>query len=206
MNRLVSLALPLLSISLSSPTEARSCEHTMCRPVEIVCSASSCGRDALAATIPDEAGSLQMAANHKPPLAYFLDELPIDFDLSQLPKGAKEIVIARARALDIPVWLGKRDQSGVVPSRDKSFVRLQVLEVRRGSAALGTTYDVYFGQWDREMIYPLTPDQLARDYVVIMYFDPTDERHRLVGFPISSAQHRDWMSKRSEYWRSGYRK
>lgn len=83
---------------------------------------------------------------------------------------------------------------------------MQVLEVRSGSAAVGKTYDVYFGQWDREMIYPLTPDQLARDYVVVMYSDPTDGKHRLVGFPISSAQYLDWMAKRSEYWRSQYKK
>ncbi|WP_164718747.1 MULTISPECIES: hypothetical protein [Bradyrhizobium] len=55
------------------------------------------------------------------------------------------------------------------------------------------------------MIYPLTPDQLARDYAVVMFSDPTDGKRRLVGFPISSAQHRDWMAKRSEYWRSGHK-
>lgn len=150
-----------------------------------------------------------MVADNKPPLAYFLDELPAGFDPSQVTNGAKEVAIAMVRALDIPVWLGRRDKSGVVPiqrSRDKSFVRLRVLEVRSGSAAVGKTYDVYLGQWDREMIYPLTPDQLAHDYVVVMYSDPNDGKYRLVGFPISSAQHKDWMAKRSEYWRSGYRK
>ncbi len=106
-------------------------------------------------------------AKYRSPLAYFLDELPADFGPSHVPNGAKEVTIAKVRALDTPVGLGKRDQSGVVPiqrSRDKSFIRVQVLEARIGSATVGTTYDVYFGQWDREMIYPLTPDQLARDY------------------------------------------
>jgi hypothetical protein len=51
---------------------------------------------------------------------------------------------------------------------------LQVLEVRSGNASVGKAYDVYFGEWDREMVYPLTPDQLARDYIAAMYFDPAD--------------------------------
>ncbi|MCP3369805.1 hypothetical protein [Bradyrhizobium cajani] len=150
-----------------------------------------------------------MVANDQAPLAYFLDELPDGFDPSQAPNGAKEVAIARVRALDIPVWLGKRDQSGITPtqrSRDRYFIRIQVLEVRSGSAPVGKTYEIYFGEWGREMIYPLTPDQLARDYVVVMYSDPTDGKHRLVGFPVNSTQYRDWMTKRSEYWRSQYKK
>jgi hypothetical protein len=146
------------------------------------------------------------AVNYQPPVAYFLDDLPIGFDPASMPDAAKEVTIARVRALDIPVWLGKRDQSGAQRSRDKSFVRMQVLEVRSGSASVGETYEVYFGEWNREMIYPLTPDQLERDYLVVMYSDPTDGKRRLVGFPVNSTQHRDWLAKRSEYWRSRYKK
>jgi len=207
MNGLLSLAIALPPIFLSLITEAQSCKQTVFRTVTIVCLGSSCD-DAVGATILQEGNLVQMVASHQPPLAYFLDELPADFDLSQVPHGAKEVVIARARALDIPVWLGKRDKSGVVPiqrSRDKRLVRLRLLEVRSGSADVGKTYDVYLGQWDREMIYPLTPDQLAHDYIVVMYSDPNDGKYRLVGFSISSTQHRDWIAKRSEYWRSGYR-
>ncbi|WP_129268406.1 hypothetical protein [Bradyrhizobium betae] len=147
-----------------------------------------------------------MAVNYQPPLAYFLDEFPNGFDPASMLHGEKEVAIARVRALDIPVWLGKRDQSGAQRSRDKSFVRMQVLEVRSGSASVGKTYEVYFGDWNHEMIYPLTPDQLARDYFVVMYFDPTDGKQRLVGFPINSTQHRDWLAKRSEYWRSQHKR
>ncbi|WP_158237600.1 hypothetical protein [Bradyrhizobium forestalis] len=150
-----------------------------------------------------------MVANSQPPLAYFLDALPTDFDPAHIPNGVQETAIVRVRPLASPVWLGGRDQSGIPPkqhSRDKSFVRLQVLEVRSGNASVGKTYDVYFGEWDREMIYPLTPDQLARDYIAAMYFDPADGKHRLVGFPVNGETYRDWMAKRSEYWRSELKK
>ncbi|UWU95287.1 hypothetical protein [Bradyrhizobium sp. CB1015] len=147
-----------------------------------------------------------IAVNYQPPLAYFLDELPADFDPATVPSGGKDIAVARVRALDSPVWLGNRDEAGAHRSRDKRFVRMRVLEVRSGNASVGKIYEVYFGDWGREMIYPLTPDQLARDYVVVMYSDPTDGKRRLVGFPVNSAQHQEWLDKRSEYWRSQYRK
>lgn len=193
---------------LVSVTEAKSCGQA-CRAAAIACLGPSCDRGPSSSDIPHQEGLVQMVANSSAPLAYFLDELPADFDAAHMPNGAQETAIVRVRSLDIPVWLGKRDQSGVSPtqrSRDKSFVRLQILEVRSGSASVGKTYDVYFGQWDREMIYPLTPDQLARDYIAVMYFDPADRKHRLVGFPVNSETYRDWMAKRSEYWRSGHKK
>lgn len=74
MKRLVGFTLALLPTFLSSATEARSCKHTVCRAMAIVCLSPSCGRDAVGATIPHEEGLVQMMANHQPPLAYFLDE------------------------------------------------------------------------------------------------------------------------------------
>ena len=194
---------------LSSAIEAQPCKAPVCHVVAMACAGPSCGRDSVDPNIPREENVVQMAANYQPPLAYFLDELPGDFDFSKTPNGARELTIAKVRAHDIPVWLGKRDQSGILPpqrSRDKNFVRMQVLEVRSGSASVGKTYEVYFGEWSREMIYPLTPDQLARDYIVAMYSDPTDGKYRLIGFPVSSAQYQDWMTKLSEYWRSQHKK
>jgi hypothetical protein len=152
---------------------------------------------------------VQMVANYQVPLGYFLDELPADFDLSKAPAGAKEVAIAKARALETSKWLGGRDQSGAPPTdrpRDKLFIRMRVLEVRSGSAIVGKEYDIYFGEWGRDLIFPITPDQLARDYIVAMYLDPLDAKHRLIGFPISSTQYRDWSAKVSEYERSRYKK
>jgi hypothetical protein len=152
---------------------------------------------------------VQMAANNQAPLGYFLDELPVDFDFSKAPAGAKDVAIAKVRALETPSSLGGRDQSGAPPTdlpRDRLFIRMRVLEVRSGSATVAKEYDIYFGEWGRDLLYPITPDQLARDYVVAMYLDPLDAKHRLIGFPVSSTQYLDWMVKVSEYRRSKYKK
>ena len=172
---------------------------------------------------PDDSGSVsthspksngsqvQMVANYQAPLGYFLDELPADFDLSKAPAGAKEVAIAKVRALEPPSSLGGRDQSGTPPTdlpRDRLFIRMRVLEVRSGSATatVGKEYDIYFGEWDRDLLYPITPGQLARDYIVAMYSDSLDAKHRLIGFPVSSTQYLDWMVQVSEYQRSKYKK
>jgi hypothetical protein len=200
----------LAAIFLLPAIEAWPAKQMARDSVAMACVGQSCGRSPAITNIPNEDGSLvQMAANYQPPLGYFLDELPADFDLSKAPSGAKEVSIARVRALEIPNWLGGRDQSGVSPTnlpRDKFFIRMRVLEVRSGSATVGKVYDIYFGEWGRDLLYPLTPDQLARDYIVAMYLDPLDAKHRLIGFPVSSTQYSDWMTKRSEYWRSKYKK
>jgi hypothetical protein len=149
-----------------------------------------------------------MVANNQSPLGYFLDELPADFDVSSAPGGAQEVAIAKVRALESPSSLVERDQSGVPPPkpRDRLFIRIRVLEVRSGNAAVGKEYDIYFGVTGHDLIYPMTPDHLARDYMVAMYLDPLDAKHRLIGFPISSAQYLDWMVQVSEYGRSKYKK
>jgi hypothetical protein len=170
---------------------------------------------------PDDRGSVsthsrkgngsqvQMVANYQAPLGYFLDELPADFNLSKAPAGGKEVAIAKVRALESPSSLGGRDQSGAPPTdlpRDRLFIRMRVLEVQSGSATVGKEYDIYFGEWGRELLYPITPDQLARDYIVAMYFDPLDARHRLIGFAVSSTEYWKWRAQVSEYQRSQYKK
>jgi hypothetical protein len=145
----------------------------------------------------------------KTPIAYFLDQLRLDIDVSKLPSAARDVAIVRVRALEAPSSLGGRDQSGAPPTdlrRDKLFIRIRVLEVRSGSAAAGEEYDIYFGERGRDLLYPITPDQLARDYMVAMYFDPLDAKHRLIGFPVSSKQYLDWMVQVSDYQRSKYKK
>lgn len=168
-------------------------------------------RSPVSTHVPKSNGSqVQMAANNQAPLGYFLDELPVDFNLSsKTPAGAKEVAIAKVRALETPSSLGGRDQSGAPPTdlpRDRLFIRMRVLEVRSGSAIVGKEYDIYFGEWGRDLLYPITPDQLVRDYIVAMYFDPLDAKHRLVGFPISSSPYWNWRAQVSEYQRSKHKK
>jgi hypothetical protein len=83
------------------------------------------------------------------------------------------------------------------------FIRLKVLDVRRGNAVIGEEYNVYFGERERVLVYPITPDQLTREYMVVMYLDADDAKHRLVGFPISDAQYSSvWQAEFSKYQRS----
>jgi len=64
------------------------------------------------------------------------------------------------------------------------FTQIKILDVRSGSAAIGAEYNIYFGR-EKEMVYPNTPEQLSREYMVMMYRDADDAKHRLVEFPIS---------------------
>ena len=145
-------------------------------------------------------GPVQMAANNQAPLAYFLDQLPPDMEASKLPSSARDVVIAKVRVLEHPSWLGKRHSADL--PRDVFFIRLRILDVRRGSAAIGADYNIYFGERGKDIVFPNTPEQLAREYIVMMYLDADDIKHRLVGFPISNAQYSRWQAEVSEYRRS----
>lgn len=150
-------------------------------------------------------GEIHMAANDQAPMAYFLNELPADFDLTKLPSEARDVVIAKVRATESPSSLGGRDQSGIPPpgrSRDRLFTRIKILEARLGSAAVGEEYAVYFGEGGHELMYPLTPEQLRRDYIVVMYRDAGDGKHRLIGFPVSYTQFSEWQAEMFKIQRS----
>jgi hypothetical protein len=199
----------LAMILLSPVIEAWSGEHAPGHLATIASVKPPGDRNPASINFPKSHGSqVQMVANNQSPLGYFLDELPADFDVSSAPGGAQEVAIAKVRALESPSSLVERDQSGVPPPkpRDRLFIRIRVLEVRSGNAAVGKEYDIYFGVTGHDLIYPMTPDHLARDYMVAMYLDPLDAKHRLIGFPISSAQYLDWMVQVSEYRRSKYKK
>ena len=127
-----------------------------------------------------------MAANNQAPVAYFLDQLLTDIEASKLPSSARDVVIAKVRVLEHPSWLGKRHSADL--PRDVFFIRLRILDVRRGSAAIAADYNIYFGERGKDMVFPNTPEQLGRECIVMMYLDADDAKHRLVGFPISNVQ------------------
>ena len=88
------------------------------------------------------------------------------------------------------------------------FARIRIVEIRNGSGSVvvGNDYNIYFGDPSRELVFPITPAQLARDYMVAMYLDTLDAKHRLIGFPVSGAQYSNWRAEVSEYERSQYKK
>jgi hypothetical protein len=149
----------------------------------------------------------QMATQDKPPIAYFLDRVPENLDISTLPKTARDVVVARVRITSSPSYLVGRDQSGRPPPPPLPpylfHARLKIKDVRRGSATVGEMVDVTFGAPDpRGLVHhPHTPEQFDRDYDVIIYAVDDDERH-LAGFPISETQYRDWEADVWSYERS----
>lgn len=148
----------------------------------------------------------ELVVGDKMPIAYFLDRVPDDVDLPTVPNSATDIVVAKVRLQEAPSYLGGRDKSGEPPknlSKDIFFTRVKISDVRRGGAAIGQIFDVRFGlRGDkRRLIYPYTPDQLGREYMVVMYLDVADGQHRLAPFSITELQYSQWETEQSAYTR-----
>ncbi|WP_375411244.1 hypothetical protein [uncultured Bradyrhizobium sp.] len=147
----------------------------------------------------------QMVTQDKPPIAYFLDRVPESLDSSTLPKTARDVVIARVRIEGRLTYLVGRDQSGTSPPLPSHlfYARLKITDVRTGHAATGATVDVTFGVpgSPARIHYPHTPNQLDRDYEVVMY-SAEDGEHHLVGFPVSEEQYMKWDAEVRSYDRS----
>jgi hypothetical protein len=147
----------------------------------------------------------ELVAEDKMPIAYFLDRAPDD-DLLSMPSSATDIVVAKVRLQEAPSYLGGRDRSGEPPinlSKDILFTRVKISDVRRGSAAIGQIFDVRFGLRgdERRFIYPYTPDQLGREYMVVIYLDVADGQRRLAPFSITELQYSQWEIEQSAYTR-----
>ncbi|WFU15577.1 hypothetical protein [Bradyrhizobium sp. CB3481] len=149
---------------------------------------------------------IHKVSNDQSPISYFSDRMPDDADLPRAPDGATGVVVARVRLREASVYLGGRDQSGEAPKdqpKDIFFTRIKISDVLRGDASAGQTLDVRFGQRGdkRRLIYPYTPDQRDREYIVVMYVDASDGRRRLAPFPITEFQYSQWEIEQSAYTR-----
>lgn len=147
----------------------------------------------------------QMATQDRARIAYFLDRVPESLDSSTLPKTARAVVVARVRIEGRLTYLVGRDQSGRSPPLPPYlfYARLKIMDVRTGHAATGETVDVTFAvpNSSAAIKYPHTPNQLDRDYEVIMY-STEDGEHHLAGFPVSEAQYMQWDAEVRSYDRS----
>jgi len=135
---------------------------------------------------------LATAAERKPPVAYFLDQTPNDADVPiNVPADAKGVVVAKVRFLQSAAWLGGRHCEGC--TNDILFTRVKIIEVKRGSAEIGQVFNARMGLRNdyREFAYPHTPEQLRREYTVVIYASD-DGLHRLASLPISSSQYAQW--------------
>ena len=161
---------------------------------------------ALPGSIFTRGGGIHRVSNDQSPISYFSDRMLGDADLPSAPDGATGIVVAKVRLQEPPVYLGGRDQSGEAPKnqpRDIFFTRIKVINVLRGDASAGQILDVRFAQrgGKRRLIYPYTPDQRDREYMVVMYLDASDGQRRLVPFPITEFQYSQWEIEQSAYAR-----
>jgi hypothetical protein len=168
--------------------------------------ASGLVRHAPPASIFTQGNGIHKVSNDQSPISYFSDRMPDDADLPKAPDGTTGVVVARVRLQEAPSYLGGRDRSGEVPKnqpRDIFFARVKINDVLRGDASAGQILDVRFGQRGdkRRLIYPYTPDQRDREYVVVMYLDASDGRRRLAPFPITEFQYSQWEVEQSAYTR-----
>jgi hypothetical protein len=135
-------------------------------------------------------------------LKYFLDAPPAAFDSAKLPPDARDIVIAKVRNLErsATYLLGRHGES---PSRDRFFMRVQIVDVLSGRAQVGAKYDVYFGVrglGGPQLIYPSTPRQNTLEYFVVSYLSADDKR-RLLPFPATEQEYSGWEQETHEHMR-----
>lgn len=147
---------------------------------------------------------LSAAEQDNTPVAHFLERMPADINApNHLPSGARDVVVAKVRlgqGLDV-TWLGGRHCEGC--TNDILAARIKVVEVLTGRARAGQIFDVRLGQRSehREFIaFPNTPDQLDREYTVVIYLGE-DGKRRLVPFPISQLEYERWNEERWAYQR-----
>jgi hypothetical protein len=120
-----------------------------------------------------------------------------------LPWDAKEVIVAKVRVTQDSrvTWLGGRHCEGC--TNDIFHARLKIVEVLTGNAQVGQVFNVLLGQRSehREFIaFPNTPDQLSREYTVVMYLGE-DGKRRLVPFQISRLEYDKWNAEMWAYQR-----
>jgi len=141
-------------------------------------------------------------AQAKAPIAYFLDETSDGAVPNNLPANARDVIVAKARLVEPPIWLLGRH--GEEPGNDVFATKVEITEVKRGSAENGRVFDVRMGlRTDyRDFAYPVaipqTPDQLSQEYTVIIY-SAEDGIRRLASFMISPSQHARWEAEVSAF-------
>lgn len=130
--------------------------------------------------------------------------MPSDVSVGGVADGAHDVMVAKVRVLQPPSYLGGRDDSGQRPTNrplDTFFARISIVESYTGVGVVGQTYDVRFAPRSdkRVFIYPYTPEQLSREYFVVIYVDPSDALRRLAAFPIGDSEYEQWKAETSAY-------
>jgi hypothetical protein len=138
------------------------------------------------------------------PVAYFLEQMPDSADALDVPHSARDVIVAKVSLQQRLIFLGEQDISGASPKgspKDIFFARVKIVHVLKGRATAGQLFDLRFASPGdkRDFIYPITPSQLAQEYVVAIYLDADDKVLRLAPFPITALQYSQWEAERSAY-------
>lgn len=134
---------------------------------------------------------LSAATDPNTPIAYFSEGSPntLQEALTNLPRDAREVLVAKAR-LQLPViWMGGRHCEGC--TNDIWFTRLKITEALRGKVEVGQVLDVFLGRRSEGRHYiavPRSPSRWCREYTVVIY-TMEDGIRRLASFPISTTQY-----------------
>jgi len=131
---------------------------------------------------------------------FFLDHAPTDADRAHIPATARAIIVAKARIMVRPHYLGGREQSGMPRPKNLFGAQVEIVSVLAGSAAVGERYYVAFGVpgSDRRYKYPHTPDQLMHEYFIVSYVDDDNVR-RLAALPVAERDYEQWEREVGDY-------
>ncbi len=155
--------------------------------------------------VPASAELVMNIAETETAVTYFPDRVPDNIAVLRLPQNAKDIIVARVRLIQQPVYMVGRDDSGGPSAtplpKDNYFAQLKILAVESGVSPASGSIDVRFGSRAevRPIMVPYTPDQLRRDYIVVIYVDPEDGERRLAPVPVSQDQYAQWLAEQSAY-------
>jgi len=149
----------------------------------------------------------QPATSSPFPTQFFLEQPPADSQLSQIPRSAKNVVIAKVR-IDGPLVYLPGEHTP--PQSDLFSAGVEIIELLRGDASRETVHvvsgndirigvrvvAVYFGVtaggWPPQRLkYPNTPSQMSRDYFIVSHLG-SDRRRRLIGFPVAEREYERW--------------
>jgi hypothetical protein len=143
------------------------------------------------------------------PIAYFSDQVPVEFSKPTLPSSTDQVTVAKVRVMGRPALLLGPDQSGrpsgKMPKEPYSAM-LKVLDVIRGKPPEQGHVSVTFGTSGFIPSYalgPSTPRQLAQEYYVAMHQDAFG--FHLIGYPIDTDRYREWQREISEFERDRLR-
>jgi len=155
----------------------------------------------------DHVSDGKRVAGGQMPVAYFLEKMPESANALDVPHSARDVIVAKVSLQQRLIFLGERDISGASPKdnpKDIFLARVKIEHVLKGHAAVGQLFDVRFGppRDKRDFIYPVTPSQLAQEYVVAIYLDADDKVLRLAPFPITAIQYSQWEAERSAHTRA----